>query len=201
MPIGFDKTIIARMALSHVGSKSNIESIDEENPAAKECKLWYEAARIKTLEAFNWSFARRSRALAEHAIAAPTNRWSYRYQFPADMVMPRFIENPAGPTEDAIPFEMEVASDDSKSIVTDAEDAVMLYTFDLETVSEFSVHFVEAMALALGIRIAYKLSGKTSLATRLTKEFDAKINIAPASDVSGSVPRPERDASWHRART
>lgn len=201
MPVGFDQVTICNMAASHVGSKTTIESIDENHPVAKECKLWYEAARIQTLEDFDWDFARKSSALALHAEAAPTNRWSFRYQIPSDSVSPRVIENPAGPTADAVPYEIENAGDETLSIVTNMEDATLVYTYDVQNVALFSLGFIEALAFQLAYKISYKISGKASLKDRILRDYDRALQIAYASNAVRSVPPEERDASWVRART
>lgn len=200
MPLGFSKVRIARMALSNIGSKSNIESLDENNTAALECNLWYDPARLQTLEGFNWGFARKSRSLAEHSVAAPTYRWAYRYQYPEDCVAPRYIQNPLGMDATAIPFEVENADDGTLCILTDEEDATLIYTFDLETVSLFSMYFVTAMSYALAAFIAPKLTGKTSVQDRMQRTHQAYINLASGANAEQRVPREPRDPSWIRER-
>lgn len=200
MPVGFSKVQIARMALSHVGSKSNIESLDENNTSAKECKLWYDMARLRVLEVHNWGFARKSQALALHSDAAPTYRWSYRYSKPSDCVAPRMIENPLGLDADAIPFDIEEAPNGTESIVTDQASAVLLFTRNIEDVTRFSMHFIHMMSLQLAIFINPKLTGKTSVLDRLQRRFDSAFIQCPAVDAEWRVPRQERDAPWHRDR-
>lgn len=196
MPIGIDKVTICNMALSNVSSQSTIESIDEASVEARVCKLWYNTARYSTLEAYNWSFARKSGVLTAHEVAAPSNRWQYRYQWPADCVMPRLIENPAGIDADAVPFEVEDAGDDTSSIVTDQDQATLLYTHNLETTSRFSTHFVLMHSVKLGTLINFEITGKTSVYDRLTRRFASLTIEAPATDASGRVPRKERPPKW-----
>jgi hypothetical protein len=200
MPVGFDEVMICNMALSIVGSKTTIENIDESTPAAKQCKIWYEPARLAMLEAFDWDFARKSKELSAHSVAAPLNRWNFRYQIPADCIAPRVIENPAGPVADAIPYEQENAGNGTMSIVTDMEDAVLLYTFDLDSPVLFSMHAVETHAFALAERIAYKMTGKRTLAEQLRNGFEAKVGAAHVANAIKSIPRPEQDALTIRAR-
>ena len=200
MPIGFDKVTICNMSLSNVGSKSTIEDIDEASVGARICKLWYDAARFATLEVYNWSFARKSEVLTTHSVAAPLKRWKFRYQWPDDCVMPRLIENPLGPEADAVAFEVEDAGDDTSSIVTNQEQATLLYTYNLETTSRFSTHFVLMHSVRLGMLINFELTGKTSIYDRLVRRFDKLTNDAPATDASGRVPQKERDAKWIRDR-
>lgn len=201
MPVGFDKVRIANMALGYVGERSTIESFDENSQPARVCKLWYDPARLATLESFNWSFARRRVALALHAADAPTYGFKYRYQLPSDCVAPREIENPLGYDADAVPFETEGASDGTMSLLTDQEQATLIYTSNLEAVSLYSMHFCIMCALQLGIFINPPLTGKAAISTRLQQQFNVALMQAPTVDASGSVPREERDPTWIRGRT
>lgn len=201
MPIGFSKTSICNMALSHVGSKVNIESIDENIPPAKLCKMWYDAARIQTLEGFDWSFARKTALLATHAEAAPTHRYSHRYILPSDYVAARLMENPAGPAADAVAYRVENAGDGTLSLLTNLESASLVYTFDSTEVHHFTMQFTETFAIALAGRIAYKLTGKVTLVRDLRQMFAEAIMTAQISDINSSIPPEERDAATIRARS
>ena len=61
------QVLIANMALSNIGTKSEIASLDENSVEAKQCKLWYDLSRKQALEAFDWGFARKRLTLALHA--------------------------------------------------------------------------------------------------------------------------------------
>jgi hypothetical protein len=203
MPQGFDQVRICNMALSNVGAPGTIESIDEETPEAKECKLWFEGARIATLEAYNWTFARKSVALTAHALAAPSNRWAFRYQWPSDCVASRELENPAGIEEDAIPFDIEIAEidgSDTLSIVTDLEAAVLIYTKDQRNLEMYSFHSVLMMSYRLGFFINPVITGKMETTNRMNKRFYDLLLEAPTQDAQLNVPRKERDPAWIRAR-
>ena len=200
MPAGFNTLHIWNMALSHVGSKSVIESQQDRSPAAQACNLWYPLSRVSTLELHNWGFARCSQALAGHTVAAPTNRWAFRYQVPSDCTSPRLIENPMGPDAPVIPFEKEQASDGTDSIVTNAEAAVLIYTKDEDRVALMPLHFMQMVAIHLGHSICMELTGKTAIKDRLMREWQAMAISAPAVDVNFGVGREPLDASWIRER-
>ena len=88
---------IANFALSKVGTDSTIETLTENSAEAKACNLWFETARKQALSAYDWPFARKRLALAVHG-DDPPDEWAYRYQYPADCVKARFVENPVGKT-------------------------------------------------------------------------------------------------------
>ena len=127
-------------------------------------------------------------------------RWSYRYQIPSDYIAARLIENPAGLTADAVPYRIENAGDETLCLLTNVDEASLVYTYDISLVALFSMKFVEAFALALAARIAYKLSGKTSLVKSIGDTYNRAIIEAQVSDINSSVPAEERDAAVIRAR-
>ena len=200
MPVGVDKVHICNLAISLVGSTGFIEALTESSKAAGLCKKWYDTARLATLEAFNWSFAKKSQVLALHAADAPTSRWAFRYQLPADCVAARLLENPAGPDADAVPYEVENAGDGTLSLVTDLEDATLLYTCDLKTEALFSTYFVLMLATQLGVFIAAPLTGKFGIMDRLQKSFALLQQSAPAADAATRIARAEPDAPAIAAR-
>lgn len=194
-------TFIANAALEQIGAKSGIQSLTENSPEAKACKFWYDFCRVHVLEAYNWGFARKRLALASSSDDPPEGVWAYRYQYPADCVKAREIENPLGPTADAIPFAIEQTSDGSaKTILTNAEQAKLIYTRDVQQTSLFSAHFVDTLAAQLASRIALKLTGKRTIRDDMQKLYNALLLVAPAHDANESVADKPRDAEWVRAR-
>lgn len=191
---------IANLALSLVHTKG-IESLaDEAVTEAVVANLWYDPARREVLEAFNWGFGRRRLTLATHALAAPANEWACRYQYPTDCVAPRYLENPDGPDGDAVPFSKENATDDTLSIVTDLEDAVLVYTRDVTNPLLFTPHFVVTLAARLAYYMAGTLSNKQSLQANLLKQYNTWLATAGALDAAQEVERAPRDADYIRAR-
>ena len=195
------KVKIGNMALSHIGASSSIESFSEETAAAQAVDLWYDFSRLQILEAYDWGFARKRQALALDSEAAPEGVWGFRYQYPADAVSIREICNPLGPDADAIPFEIELSSDGlRKTILTDVEDATVIYTKDLETTSLYTAFFVEALSYLLAHHIAYTITGKRTIRQEMLEIYNQYIQLAPAQNANERVDRPKRNAPWIRAR-
>jgi len=218
MPIISD-TRIANMALSHVGARSSIESLEDEiSNEAEVCRLWYEFSRRQTLEGFDWNFARKRITLTKHSEDPPDGVWGFRYVYPADAVVARKLENPTGTVEgqtgrwitdfstpevrgDAVPFEVETDSTGkTKSILTNLSDAKLVYTFDQLDTGLYSPLFVEALSRALGSHIAFTLTGKLALANALAQSFQNAMLVASASSANEMVERPPRDADFIRGR-
>lgn len=187
---------IANMALSNISTNSEIEILTEDSPEAKQCKLWFDLARMQALEAYDWNFARKRQALTLHN-DAPPDEWLYRYQYPSDCVAIRRMVNPAGPKAPAIPFEVEASNDGStKTILTNLESAVAVFTFDQRQISTFTLHFVGTFAALLAHYIAFKLTGKRSIKGDMLNLYRAFIKTAPAMNANEKVDDAPRDADW-----
>lgn len=193
--------IIGNMALSFVGAKRDIvTALTDDVAGAKAVNLWYEYARLSTLEAYNWNFARKRVALAVHADAPPAE-WAYRYTFPASTVAIRKIWNPMGETADAIPYDIElIAAGTAKCIVTNAQDAIAICTADVTNTSLFSPTFAVAFARKIAELIAYSITGKESVQNLQTQHFNFLIQQAAALDAQQTVKDPPRDTDWIRGR-
>lgn len=210
-------TRIANMALANVGSRSTIENLSESSTEARVIDLWYDYSRLQALATHDWSFARKRITMTTHSEDPPDGVWGFRYQYPADCVTAREIVNPSGerfasgivrlPSSfspirgDAIPFMVEVNSKgDEKTILTDLENAKLVYTFDQQEVSLFSSFFVEMLSHLLGHHIAFTLTGKLTIATSELQKFNLLRGQAPDVDANEMVEPPPREADWIRGR-
>ena len=196
---GFSRVRVANLALSLVRTKG-IEDFDEAGTPASQVRQWYDIARQEVLELFNWPFARKRLILAVHDEAAPTNEWAYRYQYPADCLAARAIENAAGTTADAAPFEQERADDGTQSIVTDTDDAVLIYTYDATEAEEFPAAFAVLLAHKLAYYLSGVIAGKATLTEALDGAYRRQAGISAGTVGAQERQRPPRDASWIRER-
>ncbi len=190
---------ICNMALSHIGARSSIESIGENSAEARTCKLWYDPSRVEALESHDWTFARKTLALALHSDAADLVDWQYRYQRPADAIKLRSIINPLGLKADRVPYRVEMSDDGSEeTIVTNLEDASVRYTFNQANESLFSLTFTEALAFLLASKIAPALTGKRELAQEMLQAYFAISRLAAAQDGNEEADDKPREAEWMR---
>lgn len=184
---------ICNMALSLIGSKATIESLDELSPAAKACKQWYDWSRIQALEVHNWNFARKRKVLALLQ-EGPYDDWGFQYEYPSDCVKAREIVNPLGPDADAIPFEVTTVDDGSVScILTDSEDASLAYTFDMTNTARFSPGFVKVLSWHIAHNIEYTITGKRTIDEN---KLRAVVATATGSNADEGRNRAPREASW-----
>lgn len=202
-PIG-----ISNMALSHIGAKSTIESFTEKGAEAKQADIWYDYSRLQVLEAFDWSFARKRVTMSLHgdtisetATDPLAGVWGYRYQYPGDCLAARKIQNPSAPPDDAVPFEIETSlNGQEKTILTDLQDAVLVYTWDLTNTDMFSSLFVSALSHLLAHQIAFSLTGDRKIKITELQIYQSVLREAMSTSANEGVSAPPREAEWIRDR-
>ncbi len=192
---------IGNMALSHIGVSSTIESLTENIPEANQINLWYEFSREQALEMLDWTFARKRQTLALHNDDAPEDVWTFRYQYPADAIKIRSLVNPAGKLADASPFDIEMSDDGTeKTILTNIEDAVAVYTFNTQAVTLFPPMFIEALSFLLASHIAFPLTGSPEIKKEMLQTYIALLRVAQAYNALEGQADAPRDAEHIRDR-
>lgn len=202
-------TGIVNMALSHVGSRSDVENFrTEKSEEAVQARVWYDYSRQLILEAYDWSFARKRLGLALHgdvisetATDPLAGVWGFRYQYPQDCIKARKIQNPNAPPSDSTPFEVETSlNGEQKTILTNMEGAVLVYTFDQKGTELFSSMFVLAFSHLLASQIAWSLTGKRKVGLDQFSLYQGVLIGATAADANEAVEPAPRDAEWIRGR-
>lgn len=189
---------ICNLALSHVGGYP-IQSVSEATKEARECKRLYPFSKDSTLEAFDWSFARKQKLLAEVS-GVEIYGWDYVYEFPSDCIIPRKIYD-SSESETPITYDIYVNSDLNKRyIVTDQEDAVLIYTAKVSDANLFSPLFKEALGYRLASELAIPLRSKPTLKDQLFKEFSIKVSSAESSNANASERENPTGSSFQDAR-
>lgn len=161
-------------ALSDVGYKATLTSLEEDSPAAVQCNLHYPFIRDKLLAMANWDFAARTSPLtlvkswngqaAVWTTAAPTPPWHYSYRYPQNAVRIRRVKAQPYLGQANVPVRFLKARDEDVdgvylAVLTNQEQAMVTYTDKVEATSEFDVLFAEALVYALAAEIATPLMG------------------------------------------
>lgn len=200
MAVGVSKTSIVNLALSNLRQDAVVENVDtEQSQEAVVARTWYDPARRQALSDYDWSFARKRLTLATHADDAPEEEWAYRYQYPADCLAPRRIVHPIGVKENAVPFDTETSSG-TLSIVTNQEDACLVYTYDLVDATQFSPHFVTALSFLLAWYMAGPLTARDKIKLEMIQSYNLMVELAGVHNFNQAVDREPRDPSWIRNR-
>jgi hypothetical protein len=154
----------------------------------------------QALQIADWNFARKRQTLTLHADDPPV-QWGFRYQYPSDCLVARFIPNPAGTAENLPAFKVETSEDGtSLSIVTNVEDAVLVYTFNQTLATIFTPFFIEMLSYLLAHHMAFSITGKTTLRDSMLQTFNLLTLQAPAQNANEGIELEPRDAEQIRGR-
>jgi len=204
---------ICNLALSHIGVFSKIQSLSESTKEARECNLLYATARNAVLEDLDWNFARKQMYLA--LLDETYTGWAYAYQYPTDCIIARKIfnegevdSNTAGwDTDnkdnilDKVEFEIRASSNlDRRIILTNQEDAILLYTAKVTDVNMFSSQFIDALAWRLAAELAVPLRNKADLYKEMINHYLMKIIQVKAHNANEGHKGPEDINTFVRAR-
>lgn len=178
---------IANMALGHLGTRATISSMTENSTEAREINRWYAQVRESLLRQLDWNFARVTATLALTG-TAPT-RWSYSYAYPSDCLKFWRLDLGDGlyyPTEPRAKF--EIGSDGTDRYVwCNIDQAVGVYTQRVTNPALFDPEFTTAFAVSLAAMVAYAITNKQDLATRLEGKAASLIERAKADNANEAV--------------
>lgn len=159
---------ICNTALAHLGNDNTISAIDppDGSTEAGYCKRFFPIARKELIERFVWPFAAKRQALAQ--VSNPSSVWAFAYQVPADCLRPvrvlttqraqslmwdlangRIASADLFNESDSAPFEVE-----NGVLLTNVEDAVLLYLRDVVDTTRYTPTFVSALGYLLASYLA-----------------------------------------------
>ena len=165
----------------------NINALSDTERQAVLCNRWYDDLRRRMLRDHAWNFATKRVVLAE--VSDEYTNWSYAYGYPSDCLYARRVLPPSG-TDTVIDFVVQKSSSSSgRVILTNAEDAELEYTVDVEIVNEFDPLFQEALVFNLAAKIAGPLKGKQQIVQAMYQAYFVALSRAKMGDANeGSLP-------------
>lgn len=192
---------ICNLALLKVGQREQILSLGENSASAQACAIAYPQARDSLLASWPWRFAAYRATLALLANVERSG-WEYAYALPADCLEARSVYPGARvvPEESKVPFAIEHEPGVGRVLLTDQEDAELLYTRKVETVVLYPPLFVEALAAKLAIELAFGHAVKPALADQLLKSAELALSRACASELRQGQQGPALEPSNVRVR-
>jgi len=192
---------IFNLALNAVGTRSNLTSVDENTREAEVCRLWYSVVLDQMLAAAHWGSARSHARLAliterdysaDWVASDPAPEYTYMYGVPTDMLTPRYL---AGYQR----FEIGVYAG-QKVLMTNVENAVLVYTSRQDNVALWSATMQMAMPYALAGHIAMPLHAKAARARGAIEQANALILAAREEESNSSDNMVETIPEWIAAR-
>lgn len=189
---------IANMALSLVGVTVPISDFDDGTTEAKACKLWYDQCRRALLTEVPWPFATATATLNQISGIEPLRR-EYGYTLPDDLLVVQDIWSGAvmDSADSRVRFEFEQYNG-VRILVTDEDDASIVYTADIEDPLQFTPLFVDALAAGLAARLALALEKGDPL--QLRDRYVYERQHAAAQALNETQLEAEPDAGSIRAR-
>jgi hypothetical protein len=154
-------TQIANMALAHLGNSKLIASLTENSDLARSCNAFYETARDKVLEDFNWPFARKfvTLGLVEEDPTGIDDEWSFSYRYPSDCLMARRLISGIKAEDKDTEYKYIIGSDSQgRLIYTDIEDARLEYTKREDDTAKYPISFTLALSYYLAFLIAPRVT-------------------------------------------
>ncbi len=175
-------TDICNAAISHVGTRSKISSIDEGSSEANACLTHFAMARDATLRAYDWNFARVTASLA--LLQYPPARWAYKYAVPTDCVRLRRLGDVPLLVLPETFYEMAADKDATGAIVnvilTNAAPLSAIYTAQVVDPLRWDQGFVDAVVYGLASRVCFELTGKDDREKALTQMWQMALREAAA---------------------
>lgn len=192
--MALSKLQIWNMALAEL-PEQRIDSLDDVNLASDFLNDQYQPAIDLLLEGHPYDFANRREALAQVANDRPSE-WSYSYRLPRDMARPLHLLPYSGAEvagtvpvyswvgrnrglEARTPFRMG-----GGNLYCNIEGAVLEYTSNEVTESEFTAKFARALALELAARVVMPIKKDAKRQGELIRMAEVARERAKADDMN-----------------
>lgn len=192
---------ISNLGLSRIGDEATVTSIDppEGSAQAEHCARFYPIARDTLLELHDWRFAKKRTLLALSA-NSDLFEWAYAYALPANMLRAlKVLPETADAQNDTEDFDQMVDADDTQIILTNCEEASLIYTTRVTDTTRFSPLFVDALGWLLASYLAGPVikgdAGKAESKTCLA-HFNLALALAKSSDSNQRKGQPTHTPVW-----
>ena len=185
-------TSICNLALARIRA-GRIASISDGSNEADLCGLFYDPARLATLEAHPWNFAIKRVALAEDATYTLIFEYDNRFPLPADCL--RVICPDWEYLGWNLPWRVE-----GRFFMTNEATAKIEYIADIEDPNQFSPTFVDCLSERLAAELAVPLTESTAKEETSWRKYVDKLREARHSDAVQGKPRDWIVDAWTNAR-
>lgn len=211
-------------ALSVVGDVANVSSINPPDTSAQagHCARFYPMARDQLLSMHPWGFATKRIALA--LTTETSSQWQYIYALPSDYMRALVVMDPASPDDFSTPiplygvypypypgqnnipavytpqpFVVETDSTGAQILLTNQQNAQLLYQATVTDTTKFSPLFTEALVILLASKLAGPIIKGTDgrqVATALRQEFNTWFMKAAALDANERHTAIAQSVAW-----
>ena len=194
---------IAKLALSHLGDRYDITSLDEASPEAEQVSLVFDNCRDQLLREHPWKFSLRYYTPSS-LIGTPPAGWAEMFAYPPDGLKVWRIVNPLDPQQDRLPplpFTIARNADDIKVLLTNEEEPEFEYSKKVTNSFDFDAIFDMALSWRIAALIAMPITGDGGIRDMVKREAMAETARAKVEDGNEGISRKQtRDPDWIRAR-
>ncbi|MGK0735948.1 hypothetical protein ACSFCT_04025 [Yokenella regensburgei] len=156
-----------------------INSFDEDTDHARLCSNLYPSVRNNILRAHPWNCAIK-RLVLSPVSSAPVFGFSFQFALPGDLIRVLSI----GEQHDDIPYRIE-----GNRLLANVQVARLRYVFRNEDESTWDAALVNVAEVMMQAKLAYAVTGSTSLRDTLTQE--ANFLLRQAKSIDGQEEPPE----------
>ena len=149
-----------------------ITSLSDKTKEAILCSEQYAKLRDEVLLSHPWNFAQSRTELAEDSVTPPF-QWDRQFVIPTDVLRILYMH----PIDNVIKFVRE-----GNRLLTNENDAKIVYIKQLTDTSLFSPRFAEVLAFRLAWDLAYPLIQSTQLSSLMERNFRAAVAEARSYD-------------------
>lgn len=210
---------ICNRALGRIGIDQLIESFDDPNTRARQCRLSYEPCRNEVLSDFAWNFAQTCVALAPvSGVTVPG--WGYVYRYPDACMKVHRITDATGARVQGqpwaaadvwnyeiilpgrMPFSVmaDPATAGAKIIVSDIPEAYAWFTQEIADPSQFSALFRSALAWRVAMELSLSLKAAPNLYNNAANQYGWAVSQAQVLSLGEDRPDPYPQSAAVRAR-
>lgn len=170
---------VINLALARIGYPKRIGSIYDGSLPAKLSLAIYAQTRDSVLRSADWGFACQTENLVLSASSA-SSPWSYAYVYPADALKIRDLIATGVDALNPLPSRWVIQNTFalSKVIMTAVPYTSVVYTKKVTDPSVWESAFVEALAAAIGRRLASVLNKENLQAAAQDEDMESKTAIA-----------------------
>ena len=197
-------TEIANMALAHLGNSKQIASLTESSGEARACNQFYEIAKDKVLEDFNWPFARTfvTLGLVEENPTGIDDEWGFSYRYPSDCLKVRRLISGIKAEDRLSEIKFIIGSDAQGVLIfTDQEDARLEYTKRETDTAKFPTTFQIALSYYLASLIGPRVTAGDpfGLTKKCAGEYLVEIGKAQAKALNEQRKPNDADSEFIQA--
>lgn len=167
---------------------TRIESDTETSKIVQCLNEIYDGVLDYVLMEFPWKFAERRVLLS--SLGTPPTNWGYRYSYPSDCVMARYITRPGARSlrsDQQIPFQIGT-NGTAREIYSDMPDAELVYTARITDLNQWGAIAVSALAYYLASEIAMPMSVKPDVANSALSGYYREVSRAAAAALNETTP-------------